>query len=320
MFALGLAMGNDDVTLTDRLAVQPVDNGVYLLGNSMFKTGVDVESMQERIPGRDVRFNYYDGHYTSLWYLIAEGALKSSEARPEIVVWGFRPRYAAVPAFRQNRPNSTELFVFEDLAYDRITDGSAVTPAIDAQSFLEEWSATYRQRAEIQDAISAATERLGLNALDSVGQNVDGLRNRLVNGASTIADEIVHAATGGAVQLTEEQVIDGVGDFITGPSLPFRDGFIPLTAESLTDGGYSQLVVIWRPVNVAEGNPDPAEEEYVADAIDYFEANGIPYVDLYHDDRINLESFAKGDHYNAAGHAKVTEIITERVLALLAEI
>ena len=28
------------VSFTDRLAVQPVENGVYLLGNSLFETGV----------------------------------------------------------------------------------------------------------------------------------------------------------------------------------------------------------------------------------------------------------------------------------------
>ena len=232
-------------------------------------------------------------------------------------MWGFRPRYAALPAFRQNRPNSTELFVFEDLAYERLTGDATVTPVIDAQSFLDEWSGVYGQRSEAQDTVSSTTERLGLDTLDAAGQDIAGLRERLVDGDSSIADEIVSAATGGEVQLTEEQVIDGVGDFITGPTLPFDDGFIPLTAESFADNGYAQLVVIWRPVNVAEGNPDPAEDQFVAEAIEHFEAADIPYVDFYHDDRIGLQFFAKGDHYNADGRAEITRILTERIRELL---
>ncbi len=227
----------DSVTLTDQLAVQPVDGGVYLLGNSMFKTGVDVDSMQAGIPERDVRFNYYDGHYTSLWYLIAEGALGPSEQRPEIVVWGFRPRYAAVPAFRQNRPNSTELFEFDDLAYNRLTSRSAVS-----------------------------------------------------------------------------------GDFVTGPTVEFADGFIPLTAESFDDSGLAQLVVIWRPVTVAQGTPDPAEQQFVADAIAYFEANDFPYVDFFNDDQLDLAMFASGDHYNAEGRAYITDYLTGVIEELLAVI
>jgi hypothetical protein len=307
---------SSDVSLTDRLAVPPVEGGVYLLGNSMFKTGVDVEAMQAGIPERDVRFNYYDGHYTSLWYLIAEGALGPSEQRPEIIVWGFRPRYAALPAFRQNRPNSTELFVFDDLAYERLTGEAAVTPVIDAQSFLDGWSGVYGHRSETQNAVSRTTEQLGLNALDAAGRDTAGLRERLIDGDSSIADEIVSAATGGEVQLTEEQVVDGVGDFITGAILPFDDGFIPLTAESFAESGYAQLVVIWRPVNAAEGNPDPAEDQFVADAIEYFEANGIPYVDFYHDERIGASMYGKGDHYNAEGRALITDTLTTRVLRL----
>lgn len=316
----GVASGEETVTLTDQLAIQPVEGGVYLLGNSMFKTGVDVETMQANIPERDVRFNYYDGHYTGLWYLIAEGALAPSEARPEIVVWGFRPRYAALPAFRQNRPNSTELFEFEDLAYDRLTGESVATPLIDAQSFLQDWSGIYARRSDVQDAISRTTERVGLETLDAVGQNVDGLWDRLIDGETTIADEIVRAATGGEVQLTEEQVVDGVGDFIIGPTLDFADGFIPLTVKSFRDSGLAQLVVIWRPADVAQGAPIPEEDLFVAEAIEYFEENGIAYVDFYHDDRIDLAVFAKGDHYNADGRSAVTAILTDRIRQLLSAI
>jgi hypothetical protein len=228
------AVDEERVVLTDRLAVLPVDGGVYLLGNSMFATGVDVDALQAGIPERDVRFNYYDGHYTSLWYLIAEAALGPSEERPELVVWGFRPRYAMIPAFRQNRPNSTDLFEFPDPDFERLT-----------------------------------------------GNSVEN------------------------------------GDFITGPIAGFADSFIPLTTDSFADSGLAQLVVIWRPVNVAQGTPDPDEERFVTDALAYFDAASIPYIDFFHDDRLGLDMYGKGDHYNAAGMAFVTETLNERVRELL---
>ena len=311
------AGGNQDVAMSDRLAIQPIDGGVYLLGNSMFKTGVDLEAMQAGIVERDVRFNYYDGHYSSLWYLIAKGALGPSEQRPALVVWGFRPHFAGLPAFRQNRPNSTELFEFEDLAYDRLTAGLVAAPLVDAQLLLERWSGVYSQRADFQDYVSQLTDRVGLLALDAVGQQVTGLRDRLIDGDGSIADEVVRAATGGAVQLTEEQVVDGVGDFITGPIRGFAEGFIPLTVTSFADKSLAQLVVIWKPVRVATGDPLPEDDLFVADAIEYFESTGTPYVDLYHEPRLTTEHFASGDHYNAAGRAIVTEILTSRVRTIL---
>lgn len=175
----------------------------------------------------------------------------------------------------------------------------------------------FSQRDEFQETVSLTTERAGLEALDSLGRNISGLWDRLIDGDSSIADEIVRAATAGEVQLTEEQVVDGVGDFITGPTMEFADGFIPLTAASFNDNGLAQVVIIWKPVIVANGNPDPDEARFVADAIRYFEENEISYIDFYHDDSIDASMFASGDHYNAEGRAKVTEILTEEIRRLL---
>jgi len=227
-------VGEHRPALTDQLVVLPVEGGVYLLGNSMFATGVDLEAMQTEVPERDVSFNYYDGHYTSLWYLIAETALGPAEERPELIVWGFRPRYAMIPAFRQNRPNSTDLFEFSDPEYERLT-----------------------------------------------GEAVES------------------------------------GDFLTGPNVEFADGFIPLTADSFRKSALPQLVVIWRPVTVAQGTPDPNEERFVEDAIAYFDAEGISYVDFFHDDVLSEAMYGKGDHYNADGMAHVTDKLVERIREML---
>ena len=119
-----LLVENDEparsVDFADRLTVQPSADGVYLLGNSMFKTGIDPDLLAEDMGSiTPVDFEYHNGHYTNLWYLISRAALGQTPEQPRVVVWGFRPRFAAIPAFRQNTENTTDLFSFEDELFDR---------------------------------------------------------------------------------------------------------------------------------------------------------------------------------------------------------
>ena len=75
-----LLVENDEparsVDFADRLTVQPSADGVYLLGNSMFKTGIDPDLLAEDMGSiTPVDFEYHNGHYTNLWYLISRAAL-----------------------------------------------------------------------------------------------------------------------------------------------------------------------------------------------------------------------------------------------------
>ncbi len=307
-------------SFTDRLVVPPVRDGVYLVGNSMFKTGVDVDELRQRFPGEPVDFAYYDGHYTSLWYLIAKTAFAEPDTRPGLVVWGFRPAFARDPLFRQNRPNATDLFAFDDPDYLRLGDagtGGSALASIDAYGALADSSVLFAERNDVRDWIADTANRAGVSVLEAAGAASGAdLRERVVEGDRSVADEIVLQLTGGAVQLTEEQVVDDVGDFVSGPQRRFADGFIPRTARAFQERGLDQLVVIWRPANAIDGAPAPEDVQFVADAIAWFEANDVPYLNLYDDPRLLPEHLASGDHYNAQGREVATAILGDRLAEL----
>jgi hypothetical protein len=269
----------------DRLFEQPREDGVYLLGNSMFKTGIDPALIADGLPTETpVDFEYHNGHYTNLWYLIAKSALGKTEADPRVVVWGFRPHFAADPAFRVNTLNDTDLFVFDDPLYAGLSAGVDFTtpPAFSSANVkleLAERSGLYGRR-------SAAGER--------------------VSSESLVAD--------GEVVLTEELVIDDEGDFIRGPRRAFDAGYAPATALAIADANLRQLVILWRPRIAAEGSPNPIDDLFIAEAIAWFDDHEIPYVDLYSDDRITIDYFASGDHYNEDGRREISEIVGQALL------
>ena len=297
-----VASTDDDAAaadFADRLFVQPSPDGVYLLGNSMFKTGVDPERLEAQLGGTTpVDFEYHNGHYSNLWYLIARTALGRTEHDPSVVVWGFRPYYAMRPAFRQNGPTDNDLFAIEDPLYERLQGGETFRepPTISSARFrdeLAETSGLYRERDAAQDRVADAAVRVGVDVLDWLGVGyAESLRASVVEGDRSLADEIVRLGTGGETVLTEELVVDGIGDFIVGPVRPFADSYIPATAEAIADAGLDQVVVIWRPVIAADGAPATDEDAFVADALAWFDSQGIPVLDLYGDGRIERSFFA----------------------------
>ncbi|MEM9035814.1 MAG: hypothetical protein AAGD18_14560 [Actinomycetota bacterium] len=317
-----LLADDEDDTVSERLLEPPAGDGVWVVGNSIFKTGVEPTSLADLID-RDVAFEYHGGHYTSLWYLIAENALPQLDEQPDVIVWGFRPRYAELPAFRQNRPNSTEEFEVEgDRTYDELATGlegpdnpfDQLATDLDDQ-FLS--TALASHRTDATTTVNDASLRASLEVLDVLGLGVaDLLRTDVVDGDRSLLDVMNRIVTGGEVELAEERVVDGVGDFIEGEPTRFVDGFVPRTAEAIADSGADQLVVIWRPRNMAEGVPYEAEERFVADALEWFADRDIPVLDVYHDERLDISLYGEGDHFNPEGRALVTEIVAERLAEL----
>ena len=189
-----------------------------------------------------------------------------------------------------------------DLAYERLTSGTLSKPLIDAQSMLAKWSGVYAKRKNVS-RWAGQRDRTGWDRVARHGRKEPrwaAATDKMATAAS--ADEVAAAATGGEVQLTEEQVVDGVGDFVTGRQRLLPTDSSP-TARASKDDGIDQLVVIWKPVNAAIGEPKAVEDQFVADAIAYFETNDIPDVDFYHDDRIVPSMYGKGDRHNSKGRA-----------------
>lgn len=311
----------ESVDFADRLVVQPTSDGVFLLGNSMFKTGIDPELLAEDMGDiTPVDFEYHNGHYTNLWYLISRAALGQTEEQPRVVVWGFRPRFAAIPAFRQNTENATDLFTFEDELFESLSTGQDFSnpdtfSSENVKDELEENSGIYSRRESARARLNDDSLEFGVDVLNWLGVGfADSLRTDVIEGDRSLADEIVRLVTDGEVVLTEELVIDDTGDFIMGPTVDFEGGFLPATAEAIEDAGLQQMVIIWRPIVAADGAPLPEEDLFVADAIEWLEAKGIPYLDLYHDERIGPALYGAGDHYNEDGRRLITGIVADELM------
>lgn len=314
---------DDDATANAAsLTAPPSADGIWVLGNSIFKTGVDPGELEALIGGPPVDFEYHGGHYTSLWYLIAANALPGVEHRPDLVVWGFRPAYAALPAFRQNRVNSTELFLVEgDQTYESLAEGidkpdrnALELVADDLYSWVSR-SGAFRARDEATSALSGAGLRLGAAVAEAVG--TDGgrmVREEVIDGDRTLLDLLNQVTTGGAVQLAEERVVDGVGDFVVGDPADFSGSFIPVIADELDGLGYDQLVIIWPPRAKALGLPEPDEDRFVADAVSGLESSGYEVLNLYDDARFSgLDFYAEGDHFNSEGRSFITSLLAEEL-------
>lgn len=299
----------------ERLNTQP-GTDVFIFGNSMFQTGIDFVPLSEQ-SDRDITFDYHNGHYTNLWYLIANQALPQANPAPELVVWGFRPTFAADPAFRTNVENDNDLFAPGDNVYRSLTIGSDdPVEAWDIAGQMREQvtgsSGLWARREDAQATLGSTATNVGVDVVGVVRPNDTAeFRERFASGEVTVTDEILRIATGGEVQLAEEQVVDGQGDFIRGPLVDFADSFIPRITDKLGALESDQLVIIWKPVAAVNGSDVSLDEAFVADAIAFFDAEGIAYVDLFHDSGLVLEMYASGDHYNADGRAYITSVIAE---------
>jgi hypothetical protein len=318
-----VATADAEPTALQKLNTQPGDD-VFVFGNSMFQTGIDFGPLASS-SGRDVVFDYHNGHYTNLWYLIVDQALPLATPPPELIVWGFRPSFAAEPAFRGSAENDNDLFEPGDNAYRRLTVGS--------DEPIDTWDLAGRLRESVvrseglwsrrDDAQAALAARSTDAGVDVVGllrpEDTAAFRERFANGDVTVTDEILRIATGGEVQLAEELVVDTQGEFTRGPIVPFDESFVPLIAEKLQEVQGEQLVVIWKSVSAVNGGETDLDERFVAEAIAYFETEGIPVLDLYNDRNIDLEMFASGDHYNADGRAYITAKLAETIRSLALE-
>lgn len=308
-------------TALEKLNAAPGDD-VFVYGNSMFQTGINFGPLAEQSQ-RDVVFDYHNGHYTSLWYLIADQALPLADPAPTLVVWGFRPKFAADPAFRQNKVVDNDLFEPGDSLYRDLTIGSGESVPLwnlagQLREIVLESNGMWAKRDDAQAQLASRASGLGVDMVSVVRDAAtEDFRERLASGEITVADEILRIATNGEIQLAEERVVDGQGDFIIGPSVDFAGSFLPHITEKISTASTQQLVIIWKPVHRVSDDVESVEDDkFVADAIAYFEQNDIPYVDLYHDDRITAEMFASGDHYNEDGRVIVTEILAAKLREL----
>lgn len=299
----------------------PETGDVYFIGNSMFGTGLDMDKVRSSLPNEHSVLGYYDGCYSSMWYSAFRNSLVPSGVRPKVIVWGFRPTYAVLPAFRQNRETELDLlYDTDDYTFRSVLRG-AKDEVFGASTKPEETLADFSGFRKLLDRYfpvvlhrnDAKTKLLNglafwISSLYSKS-NQSAEKFSKPNSGLKISDLIVAFSTSGRIQRADALVVDNGEHFITGSRVPFDQSFIPLTAKILKTAEIPQIVVIFKPVVALEGNMHKLVELYYKDAIEYFESNNINYVDFVSDPLLSREMYAKGDHYTQEGMSYVTNKI-----------
>lgn len=324
-------------TQTSGPALEPVveRQDVYVMGNSMFGTGFNVERLRNRLPDADIDFAYYNGHYTSMWHLAVQVGMNRENA-PDTIVWGFRPTYANRPAFRQNKETLETVFAAEAPAIHRQVLAKAQDPnAIEmvgedddvseqvnfsgkasgepferfgayAADILKAPFASLNGSSDVLnasvDATSLAVEYLGVSAF-----GLDTLRTE--DGRAKPTDLLISYVTDGRIQRADALVIDNGERFVQGEKVRFADSFVPPITERIRDLGSRQVVVIFKPVSTFSQPLAPDLQLFYDDALAYFEAEGVEVIDLIADPNMVQAWYASGDHFTGEGMSYITDRI-----------
>lgn len=305
--------------LTEHLKVQPKSDRIYLLGNSMFKTGFDMEAWPKYLPAdQGIDLAYHDGHYTNLWYLILKNAIIPSEEKPRVLVWGFRPTFAYFPSFRKRARCDIEKFQDgKDATYERIAAEVRLSRTEAFHNGFSELSVLYALREGVGTRQVALLKHLGARSI-LYFKPAHAQAERLLNSPDvSVSDYLTYALSGGRVQSSAERVVDGGDRFVKGPKVGVSESFVPQIMRLLQEAGIPQLVVIFRPVSATGGGLDADAKQFTEDAISLFEKAGVPYVNLVDEDALTADAYGKGDHYNQKGRAIVTERVGRALSALV---
>jgi hypothetical protein len=306
----------------DHLVNPPAENTVWLLGNSMMKTGIDDADLAARI-GVDVNREFHGARYTDLWYLIVHNALPDIDEAPAVIVWGFRPHTASFPGLRFDASAGVQAFEVDgDAVFERLAQPDRTSPWIGARASGDiadtvRSSAIWAARDTAGSRLDDATRDLAILLLEPLAAGTaDLIDERVRDGNRSLADVMIWLSTDGAVSDAEELVDDLAADHLTGPKREFDDSFIPLIASKIDDLGLRQLVLIYPQREAAAGNRSVDDEAFVAAARAWFEAEGIDYIDLYSDSRFVVDDFGGGDHLGESGRVRATGQVAARLEAM----
>ncbi len=302
-----------------RFSVHPQAQRVFFLGNSMFKTAYDFDAIGTLAGlGYTPPFDAHVGHYTSFWYLYARAGF--TKIKPSLVVWGFRPTYASLPAFRKREPCDVDLLRdYWDSNYLAKTGsadlnfGERLTIELEAHSFL--FGQRERLRRVLSRLLTAATGMLFEHGDSTSGAVIAPL----LDGTVSVADLVQRYGSGGALAFGEQKVVDAGKNFITGTRADFAHSFVPDIVDVLRAQQLKQLVVIFKPVAYLDAPIPPADRAFIDASLQYFAARGIAVLNLVDEPRITRQHYADGDHYNAAGRELMTALMAEKLKTVLAQ-
>lgn len=302
-------------TRVEALKVKPSADRVYLLGNSIFKTGISVRDLEAHLGGSvGVDFEEHVGHYTNLWYLMVKNALVSADPKPRLLVWGFRPTYANRPGFRQRKVCDIERFhgLDEDL-YEHMTSDANAEGAARWRGWLSTNSNLYPRRVEIRERLFSVLQNRMLYLLNRLAGPAAVYIEADLTSGFTLSEVIKRQVERGSYRMAEEALVDRGKEFVVGPTVPFAKSFVPVIAEMIKQAGIPQLVLIFKPASELTGEPDAEIRSFTRDAVAYFESSGIASVNFLDEPRIQLSHYAAGDHYNEDGRQLMTLLLAEAI-------
>jgi len=337
LYLCGVGMGRPKIGLPS-LKVLPASQDVYVIGNSMFGTGFDLSLARSKLPTKVMDFAYYNGHYSSMWHLAVTVGM-GEESAPKTIVWGFRPTYAAYPSFRQNKDTGQQKFSNHMNAVHRSILSNAGDPAYHNSNISDEGSlmpGSQTERREVFEWVGSILTKEFTSYFEVLSGDLNILRALTNFLAEMLADAtvklglskgvlykddalikpsdlLVRYTTNGRIQIADAQVIDNGEQFIKGLAVGFDESFLPEIVGEINKLGSRQLVVIFKPVTTFSKPLDAEIQRFYLDAIDYFEKNNLPFLDLMITEGLKPDMYAEGDHLNQEGSNFVTGHIVEKL-------
>ena len=302
-------------TRIDALKVKPDADRIYLLGNSIFKTGFDAGLLEDHLGGAvGVDIEIHEGHYTSLWYLIVKNALIRADPPPRLIVWGFRPGPAQQPGYRLKRVCDIERFLGPaDDEFHGMVAGANATETLPWRIWLGEHSNLYSRRLEARTALFDSLQNKMLAGLSIVGGPAVALIESELESGRSLSEVTRRRIEGARYRMAEETLVDSGKSFIGSAPAPFSQSFVPLIAEMIAEAGIPQLVLILKPASGPKGN---RELEFTRDAVRYFDRRGIPSLNFLEEQQIQLHHYASGDHYNEKGRQLMSRLLAQALMEL----
>ena len=312
----------------------PADNqNFYVLGNSMFGTGFDLDTFREAFPEKKTEFGYYNGYYSSMWHLAVNVAMNEKSA-PKTIIWGFRPTYALMPAFRQNTETDEQVLARKAPEIHKnilARSGDPIYAELDAfapnPSVLNEVKLDEAKTVEPFELLGSKLIKLIILPFNALNGEQD-LRETMINRVSRLlsykgaldenskaikpSDLLIQYVSNGQITTMDALVVDNGERFIKGNEMAFSESFIPPTLRAIEELGSKQIVIIFRPVSTFQEPLPKNTLQFYEDARTHLENNNIPYIDLMTTQSLTKSMYASGDHFTEEGRQLITKLIIDK--------
>lgn len=278
---------------------------VFIMGNSLVARGLNIPQL-ESLTGLRILKADRGGSASALWYLILKNNIAAAETPPPHVVFVFRDNiFAAAGASTQGkyRAEIDEFAGADETILNQLAYINYLSPL---ENFLANASAFYRYKDVLRETLVYGAEYPinewlfhtdvdGVDAAIDEAFRLENLDPELITQAQQQVDLV-------SLQINQNSDFYGTLD----------QTFLPAILKIANDKGIQLIFVRYRARHYVEyPYLDEEMETYFIDMKQYLANNGAYFVDFSADERIGLDEFAEGDHYNGDGNIVFTEMLAE---------